>query len=171
MKASVSGVSEKLDGWAGALTVPRELHVNAEDRLTMHPVAELEQLRRTVVLATSMPVDGALDTGVSVATAEILIEMELSASAARQVGFVLTAGGADVVRVVLDRVAGQLVLDRGGVDGVRRATLDAGDRLRLRVYVDRSSIEVFTGSGHVTMTSRISTRRRSRPFDWSPRVG
>ena len=50
----------------------------------MHPVAELEQLRRTVVLATSMPVDGALDTGVSVATAEILIEMDLSGSAARR---------------------------------------------------------------------------------------
>ena len=36
------------------------------DRLTMQPVAELEQLRRTVVLAASMPVDGVLDTGVSV---------------------------------------------------------------------------------------------------------
>ena len=155
MKASEAGVSEKLDRWAGALTVPRELHVNPDDRLTTHPVAELEQLRRTVVLAASMPVGGALDTGVSAEAAEILIEIDLSGSAARQVGSELTAGGADVVRVVLDRVAGELVLDRGGDDGVRRAALDAGDRLRLRVYVDRSSIEVFTGSGLVTMTSRI----------------
>ena len=48
--------------------------------------------------------------------------------------------------MVLDRVAGDLVLDRGGADGVRQVPLDAADRLRLRVYVDRSSIEVFTGS-------------------------
>ena len=155
MKACESGMSERRDGWAGALTVPRELHLTADDRLTMQPVAELELLRRTVVLAASMPVDGVLDTGVSVGAADILIDMDLSGSAARQVGFELVAGGASVVRVVLDRVAEQLVLDRGGVDGIRRATLDAGDRLQLRIYVDRSSIEVFTGSGLVTMTSRI----------------
>ena len=40
-------------------------------------------------------------------------------------------------------------------DGVRRVRLDANGKLALRIFIDRSSIEVFANHGETTMTSRI----------------
>jgi beta-fructofuranosidase len=43
----------------------------------------------------------------------------------------------------------------GKEDGVRKVALQAGKTLALRIFVDRSSIEVFANEGQATMTSRI----------------
>ena len=155
MRPAVPGPNEQRDGWAGALTLPRELNVTPEGLLTQQPIAEAELLRTATAFAHDLEVDGRLDTGVCVDVAEIHLDLELSTSSAGRVGFALVVGDTTVVEVMLDRADGQLVLDRGGTDSVRRAPIDPGARLRLRVFVDRSSIEVFTGSGLVTMTSRI----------------
>lgn len=147
--------SEKGDGWAGVLTLPRELHVTPEDRLTMRPIAELELLRGERLFAGDTLVEGQFDTGVRLDSAEILIDADLAGSIVDQVGFTLDLGAGAHVHVGLDRRAGELVVDRGGPDGSRRARLDPGERLLLRAFVDRSTLEVFTGSGLVTMSSRI----------------
>lgn len=155
MPARQLGVSEKADGWAGALALPRELTVTDDDRLAMRPVAEAKFLRAGVLLATSVLVDGQFDTGLSDDAVELLLRADLGGSRAREVGLALDDGGAGSLRLVLDRDAGELVLDRGGADGVRRTRLVTDGWLELRVFLDRSSIEVFTPSGSVTMTSRF----------------
>jgi beta-fructofuranosidase len=43
----------------------------------------------------------------------------------------------------------------GKEDGIRKVALQAGEALALRIFVDRSSIEVFANEGQATMTSRI----------------
>ena len=40
-------------------------------------------------------------------------------------------------------------------DGVRRVQTDTNGKLALRIFIDRSSIEVFANHGETTMTSRI----------------
>ncbi len=155
MKPGAPGPNEQRDGWAGALTLPRELHVTRDGQLSQQPIVETALLRTGTTFEDVMEVEGHVDTGVSVEVAEIHLDLELSTSRAVGVGFALVVGDATVVEVILDRGARHLVLDRGGADGVRCAPIDPGTHLRLRVFVDRSSIEVFTGSGLVTMTSRI----------------
>ena len=155
MKPGAPGPNEQRDGWAGALTLPRELHVTRDGQLSQQPIIETALLRTGTTFEDVMEVEGHVDTGVSVEVAEIHLDLELSTSRAVGVGFALVVGDATVVEVILDRGARHLVLDRGGADGVRCAPIDPGTHLRLRVFVDRSSIEVFTGSGLVTMTSRI----------------
>jgi beta-fructofuranosidase len=52
----------------------------------------------------------------------------------------------------------KLLLDcthSGKEDGVRKVALQAGETLALRIFVDRSSVEVFANEGQATMTSRI----------------
>ncbi len=156
MPARQTGVNEKPDGWAGALTLPRELGVTADDRLTMRPIAEVSRLRSDRLLAASRLVDGQFDTGIVAECVEVLLSADLGESVAPEIGLMLDDGGiGGGLRLVLDRGADELVLDRGGADGVRRTRLETGARLELRVFVDRSSIEVFTAAGSVTMTSRF----------------
>lgn len=42
-----------------------------------------------------------------------------------------------------------------GEDGVRRTKVESNQVLSLRVFIDRSSIEVFVNDGQATLTSRI----------------
>ncbi len=60
----------------------------------------------------------------------------------------------------MDAQAGRLVLDREragrGVAGVRSLPLSGGQaRLNLRLYLDRSSLEVFVDDGLQTLSSRL----------------
>lgn len=58
----------------------------------------------------------------------------------------------------------KLILDcsKSGKDenGVRRTTLESSQLLSLRVFIDRSSIEVFVKDGQTTMTSRIYPKEK-----------
>ncbi len=40
-----SPLPEQQDGWAGMLSLPRELSLSADDRLQMRPAKEVESLR------------------------------------------------------------------------------------------------------------------------------
>ena len=40
-----SDMPTKQDGWCGALTIPRELTLSADNKIMMNPVEELKDLR------------------------------------------------------------------------------------------------------------------------------
>ncbi len=91
------------------------------------------------------------------------LEAEIDPGAAREVALVLrrSADGRQRTRVVLDRTAGTLAIDRekagvgdGGVHGAPLALVPGGT-LKLRVLVDRSSVEVFAQDGGVVLTDRV----------------
>jgi beta-fructofuranosidase len=50
-------------------------------------------------------------------------------------------------------------------DGIRHAALDANGLLTLRMFIDRSSIEVFANDGQVTMTSRMYPKEERVGFE------
>ncbi len=91
------------------------------------------------------------------------LEAEIDPGDAGEVALVLrrSADGTQRTRVVLDRASGTLAIDRekagAGDGGVHAAPLPLGDRetLRLRVLVDRSSVEVFVQDGSVVLTDRV----------------
>ncbi|GGN96215.1 glycoside hydrolase family 32 protein [Saccharibacillus kuerlensis] len=90
------------------------------------------------------------------------LEVELDGGTASRFGIVLRADTARVEETVLayDRAEERLILDRersgAGPGGVRRAPFSLQEgTLRLRIFLDRSSVEVFAGDGELAMTARI----------------
>jgi beta-fructofuranosidase len=153
----------KAYGWAGAMTVPRVLRLRADGRPLWSPVPEVESLRCEPIRVASRPF-GPGETVLDAVRGDSLdVEAEIDPGDAVEVALVLrrSADGAQRTRVVLDRRAGTLAIDRekagagdGGVDTAPLA-LGAGQTLKLRVLVDRSSVEVFGQDGSVVLTDRV----------------
>jgi beta-fructofuranosidase len=153
----------KAHGWAGAMSVPRELRLLPDGVPVWRPVAEVESLRsdpRRQEPRAFGPGTAVLDT---LAGDSLDLELEIDPGAARRVALAVrrSADGRQQTRVVLDRDAGTLAMDReragAGDGGVHAAPLrlGAGETLRLRVLVDRSSVEVFAQDGRVVLTDRV----------------
>lgn len=60
-------------------------------------------------------------------------------------------------RLVLERRYPQFALE-----GSRSVPLPAGDRLALRIFIDRSSVEVFVNDGDACLSSRIYPQETQR---------
>lgn len=132
-------------GWAGSLTFPRELTVEDGD-VHMVPAAELDALR----LDRLTPPAGLAGPGelATTAQAELLLTGEPGCGPAA-----VTLTSAETVLVVsTERVA----VDHetvAVVDGHRMTLARPGDReVRLRVLLDGSVVEAFTGAGRAVTT-------------------
>lgn len=148
--------------WCGALSLPRELSRDGE-RLRMRPARELTALRRTphreqVGILTSqrrsLAMGGAL--------LELELQLDLAASSAERFGLAVRCSADHQQQTLLyfDAMARRLVLDRqhsgAGVSGVRSVPVAPGQtRIALRIFLDRSSIEVFVDDGAYSLSSRI----------------
>ena len=93
---------------------------------------------------------------------EIELELDIAASSAEHFGLALRCSNDQQERTLLyfDAMARRLVLDRqhsgAGVSGVRSVPIAAGQtRIALRIFLDRSSIEVFVDDGAWSLSSRI----------------
>lgn len=151
--------------WCGALSLPRELSRDGE-RLRMRPARELtalRQSRRVLQIGTIESRSCTLD--VRGALLEFELELDLAGSTAERFGLALRCSEDRQERTLLyfDAMARRLVLDRqysgAGVSGVRSVPVTSGQtRIALRIFLDRSSIEVFVDDGAYSLTSRIYPR-------------
>lgn len=150
------------DGWAGCLTLPRELTLDAQGRVRMMPVRELQALRRE---AHSLPAFSLSNQrrrlGISALQAEIHLTWDIQNSHAERFGIEIAISDDRryVTRFYVDTQSRRLVLDRSqsglGVGGYRSVVLPDGDSLDLQIFVDRSSVEIFVNQGETCLTSRI----------------
>ncbi|RYM05039.1 glycoside hydrolase family 32 protein [Sporolactobacillus sp. THM7-7] len=156
-----SPMPEKEDGWAGALTLPRELHLDAAGHIRMMPVDELKSLREKEILSLENRTVSETQTFPEAISDQLEIEAECdtASATASAFGIKLRVGQSEdtVIRCDIDQE--KLILDRSksgrAVGGYRRAPLPKSGRLTLHIYLDRSSVEVFAGDGETVMTSRI----------------
>jgi beta-fructofuranosidase len=150
----------KADGWCGALTLPRVVTLGSNNEILMNPVEELTLLREAEY---QMCKDQLLTDRYVIETNEELLEVmavfDLSDSKTDQVGIKIRGVNEEETRLTYHIDEQKLTLDcsQSGKenDGVRHAALEANGLLTLRIFIDRSSIEVFANDGQVTMTSRI----------------
>ena len=153
-------------GWAGVMSVPRELWLHQDGTVRTAPVRELEALRGK---------GGSLG-GLVARDQEIILEgiqgdsLELLAridcGTAQQVGLKLRCSpdGAEQTVVRFDRTAGEIALDVADASrdqsllGVlpQRASFNLSDSepLLLRAFLDHSVVEVFVGD-RLCLTKRI----------------
>ncbi len=157
---------QKAAGWSGAMSLPRVLTMRPNGRLGQAPAPEVECLRGAVhsweglTLSSGKPwvLDGAAGD-----TLELVAEVR--PGEAERVGLLVRAApdGSEQTRIVYDQALGQLTLDTSEASldpATRRAArhaplrLPQGEPLRLRVFVDRSIVEVFANDD-VCITSRV----------------
>ncbi len=144
---------EEARGWSGVYGLPRSLWLGDDGTLRMAPVDELQMLRCGVKSWNDIAVaDGGTQILAGVVGDSCELELTVQPGAARQCGVQVrtSPGGEETTLLYYDAEAGQLCMDatRSGIDGrqaLERAPfrLPDGEPLRLRVFVDKSVVEVY----------------------------
>jgi beta-fructofuranosidase len=176
---------QRKQGWSGVMSLPRILGVDDAGNLTQHPAPEVESLRGEHVHLDLQPCDwfrhvalGGINAGV------IEIDSTWEWGSQGMVAFNVCSANSERERTVvaLSVEDGELVLDttESSADqeangGVHRTKIDLvpGEPIALRIFVDRSVIEVFlndwycltgrmypteTGDGRLHISSTVPGR-------------
>ncbi|HBC6373612.1 TPA: glycoside hydrolase family 32 protein [Escherichia coli] len=156
-----SPVPTRREAWAGCLTLPREVF-ERDGRLCQRPVREVETLRRAHQQLSPVRLHDSQLLAENAQAAELLVTWHKVDSYAEHYGIRLGDG----LRIYVDNQAGRLVLWRyypeEGLDGYRSVALPDTEYLTLRIFLDRSSVEVFVNDGEATLSSRIYPQADSR---------
>jgi beta-fructofuranosidase len=161
-------VAQQEAGWSGVASLPRVVTLMDGGKIGLVPAPEMERLRREHHRATSMLISHGVTAieGVSGDCLEIAAEIEPGEAEAGGVVVRRSPDDAEGTTILYDRTTGQLQIDRrsSSLSGaatdvlVRSLRLASDEPLRLRVFLDRSVIEVFANDG-VCLTARIYPTR------------
>lgn len=158
---------EREDGWMGALTLPRELKLADDGTLRCVPVDELTRLRGNhhQLKAEVLKADQLLNLSTIQGDAlEIIVVFDMK-DAAVDVKFGIRVRSAlddsQYTEIAYDTANSRLLMNRelagtgdGGVSEAPLTMMDNG-QVKLHIYVDRSSVELFANDGVRTITNRI----------------
>lgn len=155
--------------WRGGQSIPRTLTLRRYAdglRLVQKPVRELEGLRHERLRVADLSVAGA-NKKIRDANAKgevYELEAELQPGQAEETGFRLRKGKDAETVVGLDAVRGEIFVDRtrfGDVafskdfPGRYAAKLGKSNSVKVHIFVDRSSVEVFVNDGERVLSDRI----------------
>lgn len=153
-----SEMPEQKNGWAGMMTIPRALSVE-NGKVIAAPPEELKHLRVGRITREDVAVGEAtrLD-GVAGDVYEMDLTLDLSGADGCELSFRVSKTQRTTLRY--DKSSRILSLNRDlssvGPKGERQAAVSLEDcLLKLRIFMDRSSIEVFAQGGRRTMSARI----------------
>lgn len=167
---------EPTSPFRGAMTIPRVLSLRpagTELVLVQQPIAELQQLRTNATQLTNVALRDGVDVlaGRAVAGDAMEIEVNVVLGDASTIALAVRQSADEVTTVGYDVAKKELFVDRtrsGQHDfsttftGRHAAPMTVtGKRLKLRVFVDKSSVEVFGDDGRTVITDRIFPRNTS----------
>jgi fructan beta-fructosidase len=159
--------------WKGAMTIPRQLSLRTEAdtiRLAQEPIGELRRLRREALFIRDVHVAEGL-MKLDYHGTQYELEAEIEWEAAMEFGIRFRVSHEEATVAGYDARNGRLYLDRtrSGFSAIRNRAGEparfarrfdapryrASNRLRLRAFVDASSIELFFDDGIQVFTSLI----------------
>lgn len=164
--------------WRGSMALPRRLQLirgRNGPRLVQRPVGQLASLRRPATLDVRRPMPIVGRRWLPVRGDAVRIDATLAAGRAERFGLSVL-GNRDAETVIgYDAPTRRLFVDRtrsGDVDfnpnfaSVEAAPVrSANGRIRLRIFLDRASVEVFAQGGRKTITDQVF------PPDGADRLG
>ena len=156
-------------GWRSAMSLVREVGLAMRGGrvvLTQTAVDPFENGEASTYSEAVRPLDAGTRWLPAEASGEVLrIDAEIEPGATREVGLLLRAGAGERTVLAYDSGTGVLSLDRtasGNTDfhesfaSVERVAVPLEDgRLRLRIFLDRCSVEVFAQDGLATITNQV----------------
>ena len=144
---------EKPKGWSGVYGLPRSLWLGNDGTLRMAPVKELEMLRDREQTWSGLTVaDGAVHKLDGITGDSCELQLAITRGGAKRCGVKVRASGnaEEETSIYYDAEKQELVFDStksgsAGRPAVERAPfmLKDGETLNLRVFVDKSIVEVF----------------------------
>lgn len=135
--------------WSGCLTLPRELRIR-DRRLIQQPIAELAELRDKEIDIS----DGKMPR-----VCELLINIRQGDASFR---LFTKADGSGGISIEYDDTAKKITIDRSGLD--KRFNVEQGESRsrplenglsQLRIFIDKSSMEIFVNDGDAVFTTRV----------------
>lgn len=161
---------EQADGWAGQMTVPRELHLRG-GKIFSTPVKELELLRGNKVTHENLSLKRSTKlVGVQGNIGELLVTIDLARS--ENFSIDLRRSGTEKTVLSYDKATRTVKLNRdksGAVlSGEREVTLAAAAELKLQIYLDRSSLEIFINDGEATLSTRLYPNENAQDIIFNP---
>lgn len=149
-----SDMPEKEDGWAGALTLPRQLHIKNE-KIYMKPVEELKSLRNEKLNSDSTELKDDLLLIDDSSHVEINLEHKFTSEQNAETSFYLTdKNGNSILNLKYNSNTNEFELYRKDTDDTRYANILSDDKVNLRIFIDTSSIEIFINDGESVFTER-----------------
>lgn len=139
---------EALDGWAGAMTMVRQLELSG-NRILMKPVEDIVSLREEGHIAGDWKTNEDLSFD---KTAEIVIEGDLN----ENIELLLTGtNGGQNVWLRWNPATKKVSVDRGNTDDDRQVEWSPTENKSWRIFLDASTLELFCGEGEVVFSSRV----------------
>jgi len=152
---------ERTNEWVHALTIPRVLTLNEDNKLMQQPIAELKKLRRAKVSYSDVEIANQeleLD-GIRGDVVELIAEFEVVDAVEWGLKVRCSADGSQETIIRYNQQSEKLTLDRSnsgqGESGLRRCTIEKKERIKLHLFLDTSSLELFVNEGAEVFTSRI----------------
>jgi len=162
---------EQNDGWAGQMSIPRELHIK-DGKIISTPVKELELLRGEKVSYENLSISKATNLdGVRGEVGELLATIDLTQSK----NFSIELRSFDSEKTVLSYDNGIIKLnrDKSGkiLKGEREFKLVPADEMKLQIFIDRSSLEIFINDGEAVLSTRLYPKEISQDITFVPTKG
>lgn len=159
-------------GWSGTLSLPRVLSLDGDGMLQMNPPEEITQLRYNGSKKTNLSVgaDSEIELeGISGQSLELDVVMNAAESKEFGIKVCCSPGREEETLVYYSAEEKRLKIDsrrssiRTGPKGIEAGpfVLKAGEPLRLRVFVDKSVVEVFANGRQAVMRRIYPARKDS----------
>ncbi len=144
-------------GWSGCFTLPRELALNDQGKIIANPIEELKTLRQDEKIIPSTILIKNTDILISenATCCELELIWDLQNSSAEKFGFWIGNG----IQFYVDNQNQKLTLSRHYpkyiISDSRCTELPKTKQLKIRAFIDKSSLEVFINNGEQTFSCRI----------------
>ncbi|KJY62109.1 Sucrose-6-phosphate hydrolase [Lactobacillus apis] len=159
-----SNFPEQADGWSGALTLPRELKLK-DNRLLMTPVKELIALRQKKEVGQKLAVENEQINVSDAQHVELLLNFSLEKWEGKQIVFTLKESTGNILALTFNSVTNEVVIKRSDKepnDAKRFGQVNTSDELKLRIFIDTSSVEFFINDGELVFSERYYTKNEPR---------
>ncbi|AZP22878.1 glycosyl hydrolase [Streptomyces aquilus] len=148
-------------GWAGVLTLPRDVAVEGDGSIRQKPAAELLGLRGDHRIHAAGETHGTQPVDLGSVGHAFDLATRLQPTGATGLRLLTTPDGSEYLDIRIDAAAGELVVDRDHASldsrargGTYRMPCPTGQPLDLRVIVDHSIAEIFLTSTGEVLTLR-----------------
>lgn len=150
-------ILERVDGWAGQMTIPRELRIK-NGKIFSTPVKELENLRDFGTTYENLTIDKATKlNGIGGEVGEFLLDVDTNETSTFKIK--LRSSKQEETVISYDNTTGIFKLNRDkagkGSGGTREVKLTPADSLKMQIFLDKSSIEIFLNEGEAVLSTRI----------------
>jgi len=159
-------------GWSGTMSLPRVLTLGDDGLLRMDVPEEIEALRYGAVKKEGLSVPSGAEVpldGIGGNSFELILDMESAQASQFGVKVCVSPDGQEETAIFYDAAEGKLKVDtrKSGPEGTPK-TVEAApfelknrERLKLRIFVDKSVVEVFANSRQAVMRRIYPSRADS----------